>query len=737
MMACIDVLGFRLLALALCPLSSNTLIHGSADGGHTIMQDQEAEAKLRLAASCLNLKVHTVRGHEVPLAVDVECHAGRDGRLYLIDLSRTLPPQKPNRSFNQLCHLFQLLRPELVRSCSFPLCSDACSAFVNDEPDRFAHSFDVARATEHLILEVVPVAAIYLDGLHTARSEPDWSFFSLSHLKRCLHVTIALGVNRRFLGMVRKHCTNRISRQLLLIDIVSRTAKKVLRKVLRTTLLSAGRNQETQISQGIINFWNVLLSQNAELEERTRDMWERLAEKLQSYFGPLGPENSFVTGSTLWRDVRNVPQGTLLLFQRTTEQVGTTWSKRVHRLIDISITWFEKREKELEHRRGVAGKLFDVAGAGFRAVTGVVGAVGAMGAKLLPSGKSPRPERIDGVSSSSSSILRHQGSTTDAISPRGGGKRLPQHKRTGSSIDSLGEASASSSGLPTASATTTNSATPSTPKGGHARQPSTDDPLGLRESNASGKGNVLPLSASGSAATLREGADSAAPEELSPFEFWAVNSTQMLFEDDVADVAGTRLKLNNVAAMAQGIRLMRLAQSKKDDPELLGHFRSLTSRLFEQCLQNNPTNSQALREFALVLLDIEAQKLGKSDWMVKDSLQSVFWSSGVRYVDFLFRTALESNPFDSECLYYYALFQSAGGRSPLWLLLRAALCDHFNNKVLVLLSEHLDQKAIYQKESLLLSIWVSSRDRVAIAAASDAAAAAAASQPTVVVEAKE
>lgn len=724
MMACIDVLGFRLLALGLCPLSSNTLIHGSADGGHTIMQDADAEARLRLAASCLNLKVHSVRGHEVPLAVDVECHAGRDGRLYLIDLSRTLPPQKPNRSYNQLCHLFQLLRPELVRSCPFPLCSDACSAFVNEESDRLEHASDVARATEHLLINVVPMAAIYLDGLHTARSEPDWSFFSLSHLKRCLHVTISLGVNRRFLGQVRKHCTNRISQQLLLVDIVSRTVKKMLRKALRETLFSAGRKQETHLSQTILSFWNVLLSQNDDLEEQTKEMWDRVAYKLQGYFGPLGSDGSCVSGFTLWCDVRNVPQGTLLLFQRTTEQVGTTWSKRVHKLIDISIAWFEKREKELERRRGMAGKLIDVAGAGFRAVTGAVGAVGS---KFLPGARAAK--EAPPVSPRMASLVE--------ISPR---NRRFLHKRTGSNLEAVGteekdttrvaghlrQSSASGAGFTSNSTSSpvsvdTASASSPSPAPDSATASAVDDEKAatanvpnssaiLRESTSViGRPGNLHASSAASAAGVTE---AEARLELSPFEFWAVNSTQMLFEDDVADIAGARLKLNNVAAMAQGIRLMALAQSKKDDPELLGHFRSLTSRLFEQCLQNNPTNSQALREFALVLLDIEAQKIGKSDWKVKDALLTIFWSSGVRYVDFLFRMALESNPFDSECLYNYALFQAAGGRSPLWLLVRAALCDHFNTKVMLALNEILVQRAVYQKEITLMGLWIANGQKV-------------------------
>lgn len=112
MMALVDVFGFRIVAIALCPLDSSTLIHGSADAGQTILSNDEAAEKFRMVASSLNLKEHQIRGSTLQLAVDVEGHAGRDGRLYVIDLSRIMPPQAPNRAYNPLSHLFQ------VPSCS-------------------------------------------------------------------------------------------------------------------------------------------------------------------------------------------------------------------------------------------------------------------------------------------------------------------------------------------------------------------------------------------------------------------------------------------------------------------------------------------------------------------------------------------------------------------------------------------------------------------------------------------
>lgn len=156
---------------------------------------------------------------------------------------------------------------------------------MSGEPDKQEHIDGVTRATDHLLNAVIPSAALMLDQLHTARSEPDWSFFRLSHLKRCLHVTISLGVNRRLLLKVHALCVSRISRQLLLLDVVSRTVKKLLRELLRTTLLRSGKNHDVAITKAIISFWNTLLTQNVELEEPCLASWDKVAAKMTAYFG--------------------------------------------------------------------------------------------------------------------------------------------------------------------------------------------------------------------------------------------------------------------------------------------------------------------------------------------------------------------------------------------------------------------------------------------------------------------
>jgi hypothetical protein len=60
----VDYLGYRLIALALCPLDRSTLILGSADAGRSIVSgtDEGSERKLLSLATHLNLKPHAVRG---------------------------------------------------------------------------------------------------------------------------------------------------------------------------------------------------------------------------------------------------------------------------------------------------------------------------------------------------------------------------------------------------------------------------------------------------------------------------------------------------------------------------------------------------------------------------------------------------------------------------------------------------------------------------------------------------
>lgn len=78
-----------------------------------------------------------------------EGHLGLDNRFYLLDFSRTQPPELPNRNFKN-AHLSRLLRPEFVRSYYKPLCPDAFSGFIKGTPGEQEHNADIEEATRHL-----------------------------------------------------------------------------------------------------------------------------------------------------------------------------------------------------------------------------------------------------------------------------------------------------------------------------------------------------------------------------------------------------------------------------------------------------------------------------------------------------------------------------------------------------------------------------------------------------------
>jgi len=103
----IDYLGRRVLVTASLPIDhsekNSTLLYGSNDGGENIVTQTDDEVvvdMMKRLSQSLNLKEHYV-GLRHPfqllyVAFDIEWHKGTDGRYYVIDTARLLPPQDPN-----------------------------------------------------------------------------------------------------------------------------------------------------------------------------------------------------------------------------------------------------------------------------------------------------------------------------------------------------------------------------------------------------------------------------------------------------------------------------------------------------------------------------------------------------------------------------------------------------------------------------------------------------------------
>ncbi|KAH3733018.1 Histidine kinase A [Pelomyxa schiedti] len=236
LMALVDFRGYRLIALSLLPIGDNTLVMGSADAMATIHQPPpEIQEIMTRLSTKLNLRTHLMQSVPVFTCVDTEGHIASDGRFYLVDFSRTFPPEAPPRKDLKVPHLFQLLRPECVLQCRKPLCSDAYSKFLaNQEAEREMNE-DVLSASQNLQSNTIPECAENLvDILCGEMSGNDLLDFSLTTF---VH---SWGVNIRHLGKMFDSITQQTSmyphtinackdaKALVCIEMIARSLRHVL-----------------------------------------------------------------------------------------------------------------------------------------------------------------------------------------------------------------------------------------------------------------------------------------------------------------------------------------------------------------------------------------------------------------------------------------------------------------------------------------------------------------------------
>eukprot|EP00698_Gefionella_okellyi_P014694 TRINITY_DN4082_c0_g1_i1.p1 TRINITY_DN4082_c0_g1~~TRINITY_DN4082_c0_g1_i1.p1 ORF type:complete len:1070 (-),score=233.51 TRINITY_DN4082_c0_g1_i1:497-3301(-) len=163
-------LGYRVMVMSVLPVNgSATLISGSTDAGSTVLDSSDQfRAIAAEAGRILNAKPHVVAGKTVPLACDVEGHMGLDGRYYMLDTARVMPPAWPSHPFYGCPHLYQLLRHEFVQTLPWSLSCDALSLMGSDNAR--VHNDEVKLATERLETMVIPAL---IESLHTKLSGAD------------------------------------------------------------------------------------------------------------------------------------------------------------------------------------------------------------------------------------------------------------------------------------------------------------------------------------------------------------------------------------------------------------------------------------------------------------------------------------------------------------------------------------------------------------------------------------
>eukprot|EP00727_Mastigamoeba_balamuthi_P007903 m51a1_g3733 hypothetical protein (1030) ;mRNA; f:31267-34919 len=287
LVALVDYRGQRVIAESYLPITSDTLVLGSADSGTTV-HEGNANAQRLMAKLALNLNVREHRcaaGANIYTCTDMEGHEGPDGRFYLLDFSRTFPPEGPPRQDSKRSYLFRLLRPEFVKSYRKPLCSDAFSQFVASD-QRSEMNADVEEASRYLFQVVIPKFSVLLVD-KVCNSTTRGVIESLD-LKFELH---SKGINLRHLGKVLAcvgrdsaypeymHNSVRNTCALLMIEMVARSFRQLLYSRLREAAADLRQPMDARYLSIYVEFLRMLSTKTPD-----QGFWQRVHTHIQEKF---------------------------------------------------------------------------------------------------------------------------------------------------------------------------------------------------------------------------------------------------------------------------------------------------------------------------------------------------------------------------------------------------------------------------------------------------------------------
>ena len=252
LMALIDYRGYRLVAESILPINKFSIQYGSADGGKTILaNDQVLNNLMKKAGEKLNLKGHF--GGKASLAdkkfiygpTDIEGHVCDDSRCYVIDFARAFPPTA--EADVRSTFLYKLFRPEFVKNYKIPLSSDAFSPFGYHNKQE--HDQEVREATNYLFDTVIPDFAGHLPEI---MNNVDVS----RHLTELVH---RAGINVRYLGKIRVLLQDDTISAIIFNEMCARVIKNRLRKNLRKIETGKQSLVEHKFRLCVIKFLNLVL----------------------------------------------------------------------------------------------------------------------------------------------------------------------------------------------------------------------------------------------------------------------------------------------------------------------------------------------------------------------------------------------------------------------------------------------------------------------------------------------
>jgi ankyrin repeat protein len=179
--------GKRVTCLSMLPIEGSiSLVQGSDNGGKRVVRPS------RTVDAAMNLLGHSLMIARGPFGIigpfDMEVHRSTvDGKLYIIDAARLLPPEAPPaNALTAECVMYNLLRPELLQKAGVALV-----------PDAYFHSScvrevqDIANVTRVLDAEILVLAKqLQEDEILVTETE---------NVKRLLH---SRGINMRHLKRI-------------------------------------------------------------------------------------------------------------------------------------------------------------------------------------------------------------------------------------------------------------------------------------------------------------------------------------------------------------------------------------------------------------------------------------------------------------------------------------------------------------------------------------------------------
>lgn len=283
--------GVRMVATAPCPIDvgeeATTACHALLPDD-TMLEDATAARCLQCVAANLNLKScfgtdKEDRSVALHVAWEAQVHRGEDRRLYLHQCSRALPADMPR---SQADMQTALLRPEILLQCGDAVSGNAYQGITESSEDEDLVALE---ASAYLRQTVIPAAAMQLD-MRVVKAYDGLALSTFLHKQ---------GINMRHMGLLYPHIQLPCVQHVLLIEMISRAAKRVMAHRIATS--PAGTSPETHILPWLNTILGLSDEETWGSEPSPGSCLETLRIQLERSFDFSLPSS---TGSILFPDAR-------------------------------------------------------------------------------------------------------------------------------------------------------------------------------------------------------------------------------------------------------------------------------------------------------------------------------------------------------------------------------------------------------------------------------------------------